>query len=154
LVGVVFVSSVIIFFSDNCDYFTANLYYLFRLRFLKTVAIILVVIRSHKLLKQEKKPMNNRETYQGEMEKKLQEWGAKLDELKANADNIGDNVRAEYDQQIQDLQAKKEDLEGKLAELKSTSDDAWASVQSGFQSAWDELSAGFEEAFSKFSKES
>lgn len=49
---------------------------------------------------------------------------------------------------------KKDNLEEKLAELKSTSDDAWTSVQSGFQSAWEELSAGFEEAFSKFSKES
>lgn len=93
-----------------------------------------------------------REAYQGDIEAKLQEWGAKLDQLKAKADTINDDAKAEIDEKINILTIKKENLEIKLAELKSSSGDAWESLKLGFQSAWNELTFAFEDAISKFSK--
>lgn len=97
--------------------------------------------------------MTDKQIYQGEMEAKLQHWGAKLDGLKAKADEVGEGAKGEIDAKIEALNAKKAELEAKLVELKSSGDDAWHSLTAGFQSAWDELSSSFEDAISKFSQE-
>lgn len=97
--------------------------------------------------------MNDKEKYQGEMEAKLQEWGAKLDGLKAKADEVGEGAKGDIHDKIDALNAKKAELEVKLVELKSSGDDAWQSLTAGFQRAWNELSHSFEDAMSKFSQE-
>ncbi|MBW4655204.1 MAG: hypothetical protein KME20_19505 [Kaiparowitsia implicata GSE-PSE-MK54-09C] len=94
--------------------------------------------------------MTERKAYQGEMEAKLQEWGAKLDAMKAKANESGTDAKAELDQKIKTLTAKREAVQQQLANLKSSSDDAWDSVKAGVQGAWNELSSAFEDAASKF----
>jgi uncharacterized coiled-coil DUF342 family protein len=94
--------------------------------------------------------MSERETSQGQMEATLQKWGVKLDEMKAKVDHVSDEAKVELQQKIKTLTGKKEALQEKLSELKSSSDDAWKSLKEGMQSAWDELSSAFEEAASKF----
>ncbi len=94
--------------------------------------------------------MEDRSAYQGQMEAKLQEWGSKLDELKAKADRAGADSKAELNKKIEALGEKRDAMQQKLAELKSSGDDAWESLKAGAESAWDELSAAFEEAKSNF----
>ncbi|NCO75587.1 MAG: hypothetical protein GW795_06280 [Cyanobacteria bacterium] len=96
--------------------------------------------------------MENRETYQGEMETKLQELGAKLDHWNTKKDEITDEAKAEAEEKLRVLKAKKEAVEAKLIELKSSGDEAWETLKSGFQNACDELTSAFEDAIAKFSK--
>ncbi|TVQ42069.1 MAG: hypothetical protein EA365_16100 [Gloeocapsa sp. DLM2.Bin57] len=94
--------------------------------------------------------MEDKNTYQGEMETKLQQLGAQLDTLKAKSDQATADAKAEIDKHIQELTAKQEELKQRLAELKNSSDDAWESLKTGVQTAWDDLSKAFDEAVSKF----
>ncbi|WP_414578728.1 hypothetical protein [Anabaena sp. CCY 9402-a] len=94
--------------------------------------------------------MEDKNAYQGEMEAKLQEWGAKLDAMRTKADQTSADAKAELDKQIKELTTKREAMQQKLTELKASSDDAWESLKAGTQSAWNDLSASFEEAASKF----
>ncbi len=94
--------------------------------------------------------MADRETKQGQMESTLKEWGAKIDELKAKTDEVGDDAKADIQTKIEYLESKKAEMQSNLDKLKASSDDAWESVVSGFQGAWAELGNAFEEAASKF----
>ncbi|MCC5899399.1 MAG: hypothetical protein EA395_02995, partial [Phormidium sp. GEM2.Bin31] len=94
--------------------------------------------------------MEERKEYQGKMETQLQEWGAKIDELQAKAEQAGGDAKDDLNQRIDNLKSKRDDMQKHLADLKSASDDAWSSLKSGFQNAWDEFSRSVEEAKSKF----
>jgi chromosome segregation ATPase len=94
--------------------------------------------------------MADRQTKQGQMETTLKEWGAKIDELKAKADEAGEDAQADIDSKIKYLEERKAEMQSNLEKLKASSDDAWESVVSGFQGAWTELGNAFEEAASKF----
>jgi uncharacterized coiled-coil DUF342 family protein len=94
--------------------------------------------------------MEERKAYQGQMEAKLQDWGSKLDEMKAKADQAGADSKAKLNKQIEALSNKRDAMQQKLAELKSSGDDAWESLKAGAESAWEDFSAAFEEAKSHF----
>ncbi len=94
--------------------------------------------------------MENRQEYQGKMESQLQEWGAKLDEMHAKADQASGDAKQEWTQKIENLKSKRDELQQHLADMKSSSDEAWNSLKTGFQNAWDEFSNSVEEAKSKF----
>lgn len=92
----------------------------------------------------------NRTAHQGEMEAQLQEWGTKLDQLKAKADQAGADAEAHLNQKIEELGTKRDEMAQNLENLKNSSDDAWESIRAGLQSAWQEVNKGFEEATHKF----
>ncbi|TVP61508.1 MAG: hypothetical protein EA342_20665 [Leptolyngbya sp. LCM1.Bin17] len=94
--------------------------------------------------------MEDRSTSQGKMEAQLQEWGAKLDEMQAKANQVSADKKADLDQQIAALRAKRNAMQQRLSDLTAASDDAWQSVKVGLQEAWHDLRQGFEEAASKF----
>jgi len=79
----------------------------------------------------------------GKMEKQLQKWGAKLDELAAKAEAAGAEARADERRLIADLRAKQERVQAKLHELKAAGDDKWDAFKAGVESAYDELEGAF-----------
>jgi len=121
------------------------------------ICIVAPIIRLHLGLKVgsdthsiEVKTMTKRDVDQGEMEKKLQNWGAKLDEMKAKADQSGADTKAQLEGKIEALTVKRDAMQQRLADLKGSSDEAWHSVKTGLQAAWNDLSDAFEEAATKF----
>lgn len=94
--------------------------------------------------------IQKRSTHQGEMESQLKDWGAKLDELKAKADQAGADAEANLNQKIEELTAKRDEMAQNLENLKNSSDEAWESMEAGLKSAWEEIGKSFEEATSKF----
>ncbi len=94
--------------------------------------------------------MAKRDIAQGEMEKKLQDWGAKLDEMKAKADQSGADTKAQLEGKIEALTVKRDAMQQQLADLKGSSDEAWQIMKTGLQAAWNDLSDAFEEASTKF----
>jgi uncharacterized coiled-coil DUF342 family protein len=97
--------------------------------------------------------MADRKSSQGTMEAQLQEWGAKLDGMKAKADQVGADKKAELNAKIESLAAKRDALAKQLSALKDSSDDAWESLKSGMQDAWQDLGKAFEDAASKFNQD-
>lgn len=94
--------------------------------------------------------MQDKKTYQDSMEAKLRELGLKIDQLQIKAGKAGTDAKANFNQQIDDLKTKRNAMQQKLQELKSSGNEAWGSLQTGLKSAWDELSSAVEDAASKF----
>ncbi|MBF2056445.1 MAG: hypothetical protein IGQ45_04285 [Cyanobacterium sp. T60_A2020_053] len=96
--------------------------------------------------------MTDKKTKQGQMETTLKDWGATIDSLKAEADKVGDDAKADLQSKIEYLEGKKAEMQARLDEFKASGEDAWETMASGFQSAWDEVGKAFEEASAKFNK--
>jgi multidrug resistance efflux pump len=87
--------------------------------------------------------MESREAHVGKMETQLKQWGAKLDELVAKADQAGAEAKIEYRKRIDDLRAKQKVARAKLDELKTAGSEKWETLKAGVESAWNELEAAF-----------
>jgi predicted nuclease with TOPRIM domain len=89
----------------------------------------------------EKTELTVRSEYEGKMESRLKEFGAKLDELMAKGDAAKEQVAGK----IEELKANKSRLATKLAEMRSASEDAWSELKPGLDRAVDELGKAFSE---------
>lgn len=83
--------------------------------------------------------MVTREAYQKRIETQLKKWKAKIDQLKAKVDQTEAEVKIKYHEQIETLQARREEAEKKLEELKVAGEGAWENVKAGVEFAWNEL---------------
>jgi chromosome segregation ATPase len=81
----------------------------------------------------------------GKMETQLQQWGAKLDELVAQAEEAGTEAKLDYRERIDALKAKHQLARSQLDELKATGNEKWETLKTGLEGAWNEL----EDAFKK-----
>jgi len=88
--------------------------------------------------------MKDMEAYVGKMQMQLKQFGAKLDELVANADEAGTEENIDYQTHIDDLKAKYQEAQSKLDELMAAGSENWESLKVGVDSAWNELDAAFE----------
>jgi hypothetical protein len=77
------------------------------------------------------------------MEKQLQHWGAKLDELVANAKEADKEADIDYHHRVDELKAKYHVAQAKLEELRDVGGDKWDTIKTGFESAWYELEVAF-----------
>jgi hypothetical protein len=87
--------------------------------------------------------METRQAQIGKMEKQLQQWGAKLDDLNEKITAAGDKAKADERQLVLELRAKQQRAQQKLDELKAASGDKWDTFKSGLESAYNELESTF-----------
>ncbi len=88
--------------------------------------------------------------YQGRMESQLSELGKKIDELTDEAEHAAENVKHEYYENIDVLRSQKDDIQGKLGELKHSSGKAWEDIRNGMDRSWDEVQGTLKKAASRF----
>ena len=94
--------------------------------------------------------MENKEAYRDKLEAQMREWSAKIDLLKARADQAEAEAKIEYNKRIEDLRQKKEALKAKLDELRNASDAAWQDIKAGTERAAADLKDAVQSALSKF----
>ena len=94
--------------------------------------------------------MGMKESYEQKLQAQLDEWGSKIDTLKAKADKAEADIQLEYYEEIERLRTLQEEATLKLNELKSSSDDAWEDLKAGMDNAWDSLSNAVKSATSRF----
>jgi hypothetical protein len=80
----------------------------------------------------------------------MREWSAKIDLLKARADQAEAEAKIEYQNRIEDLRQKKEALQAKLTELQNASDAAWKDIKVGAEKAAGDLKDALQSALAKF----
>ncbi|AWI81043.1 MAG: hypothetical protein CVU19_07025 [Betaproteobacteria bacterium HGW-Betaproteobacteria-13] len=83
--------------------------------------------------------MAKREEYLALMEKQLNEWKAKTEPFKASAEQWEAQMKAQYEKNLEALQAKRDEAWERLSTLKSASDDAWDQVKANMDKAWEDL---------------
>ncbi len=95
-------------------------------------------------------PVSKKDAYEQQQQAKLNEWDAKINQLKAKADKAGADVKVEYYKQINELRDMQETASQKLTELMNTSGDAWEDLKDGMDSSGDSLGSALKSAASKF----
>ena len=90
--------------------------------------------------------MDEKLVYLEKMQTQLNEWVTKIDALIGKADKATAPKRAEYQKQIQALQAKKKIAEEKLQILKTAGGDVWRDAKE----AMDKISGDIRTALNKF----
>ena len=94
--------------------------------------------------------MADRQAFQQKMEAQLKEWSANIEVLQAKAEKASADAKIKHQQQIANLQERKEAAQKKLAELKSASDGAWENLKNGVEKAWAEFKNSVDDAVSQF----
>jgi hypothetical protein len=72
-----------------------------------------------------------KDAYVEKLKGNIDKWNAEIDEFQAKTDKAKDEVQVEFQKQIAEIKAKRQGLEGKMAELKNAGDEAWEDVKGG-----------------------
>jgi len=94
--------------------------------------------------------MKQQEVYQHKLQTQLAEWSAAIDQLKVRADEAEADVKAEYDEQIDDLQQKLDIAQKKLDELQRARDDVWESLKADVEVVSNNLGESVNSATARF----
>jgi hypothetical protein len=79
----------------------------------------------------------------GKMETQLKQWGAKLDELVAQAEEAGTEAKLDYRARVYALKAKHQLARSQLDQLRATGSEKWATLKTDVEGAWNELEVAF-----------
>jgi len=93
-----------------------------------------------------------RDAYVQKLKAKLDEWNAEMDKLAVKADQADAEAKIRYYKELEDLQAKRRDLEDKIAQLQHAGEGAWEDFKQGLENSWQILKASFSKAKSEFEK--
>lgn len=94
--------------------------------------------------------MEKRNEFIKKFEENLNDYNAKLAELKARALEDKAELKAEYLSQIEKIDHKRDEFVMKFGKLKNANGKAWTDLQGGTEKAWHELEHSFEMAASRF----
>lgn len=92
----------------------------------------------------------SREVYVERLKAKLDEWNAAIDRMAARAREIKAESRAEYEQLLGELKAKRGDAQERLSRLGASAEGVWQELRDGADKAWKELHESFEKFRSRF----
>jgi peptidoglycan hydrolase CwlO-like protein len=90
--------------------------------------------------------LQEKEAYQKRVESELNEFDARIDDLKAKAERLGPEARAALDKDIDELRTKREGAQKMLLDLKSARGKAWDEAKSKLDAAIDDLKRTYSRA--------
>jgi len=91
-----------------------------------------------------------KQAFQQKLEAQLNDWDAKLDELKAKALEAKSELRVDYEKQLEILSEKRATAQEKLQELRLRTEDAWEDLKGGTERAWDEMRKTLDQIAARF----
>jgi hypothetical protein len=95
---------------------------------------------------------DKRDAYVQKLKAKVNEWNAEIDKMAARADQAEAESKIEYHKQLEDLRAKRKNLEDKIAELQQAGEGAWEDLKQGLENSWEILKTSFTTAKSEFER--
>ncbi|MBP2674097.1 MAG: hypothetical protein H6Q84_937 [Deltaproteobacteria bacterium] len=106
-----------------------------------------------RVLTYEEPEAGTREVYQEKIESRIAEWGDEIEKLRHKADQLGEDAKVRFREQIEELRARQGTARKKLDEMKKAGGEAWDDLREGAESALDDLKKGVESAVSKLRKD-
>jgi chromosome segregation ATPase len=91
-----------------------------------------------------------RDAYVEKLQGNIAKWNGELDEIEVKAKQAKDDAKAEFNKQIEEIKAKRQALEAKMTELKSSSEEAWEDVKKGVDIARQVLGQAINSAKERF----
>lgn len=92
----------------------------------------------------------SKSAYVEKLKAQLDEWDAEIDRLIAKSRTAKADAKIAHDKEIEELRAKRDDVQARLDELRDSSDEAWAELKAGADSAWTTMKNSMERAREKF----
>jgi hypothetical protein len=89
--------------------------------------------------------MNTMKAGVGEMEMRLEQWGAKFDEFVVLAEQAGTVAEGDLRERICGLESKYQAAQAKLEELTDVGSAPWEIRKADVESVWNELEDGYRE---------
>jgi F0F1-type ATP synthase membrane subunit b/b' len=92
------------------------------------------------------------QAFQEQTESKLAEYEKEIDQLQAKAEKLGGDAKAKAEQQLTALRQKYDEVSEKLKALSSSSGNAWEQIKSGIDTAMEDLANAYKKVVAEFSK--
>jgi len=93
-----------------------------------------------------------RDAYVEKLKTQLDEWNADIDKLAAKAAQEKTEAKIEYQKQLDDLRAKRDDVRDKLSAMQQAGEGAWEDLKEGLENSWEVLKMSFNKAKYEFEK--
>jgi archaellum component FlaC len=93
-----------------------------------------------------------RDAYVQKMKAKIDEWNAEIDRLAAKADQSDAEAKIKYQEELEDLRAKREDFENRVASMQQAGEGAWEDLKQGLENSWEILKTSIAKAKSEFER--
>jgi len=93
-----------------------------------------------------------RDAYVEKLKAQLDEWNADIDKLAAKAAQAEAEANIEYQNQLDDLRTKRDDVRDKLSAIQQAGEGAWEDLKEGLENSWDILKMSFNKAKVEFEK--
>lgn len=90
-----------------------------------------------------------KEAYEKKIEAELDEFGSRIEELKARAQDAGTETEKEVNNAIEELRSKKKTIRNNLEQLKDQSAEAWKEMKEGVDAALEDLERSYERALAR-----
>lgn len=94
--------------------------------------------------------MTDKKAYEKKQQARLDEWAAEIDKLKAKAERADAEAKIKLNEEIREAEAMQKKIEDKLAELRSSTGDAWTDIKRGVDEAAESLGSSLRAAASRF----
>jgi uncharacterized protein YlxW (UPF0749 family) len=92
------------------------------------------------------------QAFREQTESRLAEYEKEIDQLQAKAEKLEGDAKAKAEQQLTALRQKRDAVSEKLKELSSSSANAWEQIKSGIDAAMEDLGNAYKKAAAEFSK--
>ena len=92
------------------------------------------------------------QAFREQTETRLAEYEQEIDQLQAKAEKLGGDAKAKAEQQLTALRQKRDAVSEKLKELGSAGGNAWEQIKSGIEAAMEDLGKAYKKAAAEFSK--
>lgn len=93
---------------------------------------------------------DNNALYQQKAEAKLNEIGAKIDELKARSEQVNADVKIEMNKRIQQLEQQRQSAREKLQRISKAGESAFEDLKAGAELALTDLKTAIDSAWDRF----
>lgn len=80
----------------------------------------------------------------------LSEWNRQIDELMQTAKKAQVDASVKFENYLDDLKDRLDDMRLKMEDLKKAGDSGWQDLRTGMESAWRDIADAFERARSRF----
>jgi len=94
--------------------------------------------------------MSERTQYVEKAKARIDQWNADIEKLQAKANEAKADAKIEYEDQLKELRAQRDEAKAKLEEMAEASDSAWDDMKAGFERVWEKASNAFENAKERF----
>lgn len=94
--------------------------------------------------------MDSKDAYVQKLQAQLDEWKNELERLRIKADQADAEARIEYQKQVNELEARREEMRKHSEKVMQASEDSWKDMKQAADNAWREFDTAFRRALDRF----